>query len=119
MDKGSYEQSEQFIYLLTCNAHAQIRMPTGTGENIIRISAYMNALVLTLQSINYSSSICYRPPHFALTWQSYKQITMAARYKSYCPRLLERWDRGFESNSMHGCLYSVSFILCLCCPVCR
>jgi hypothetical protein len=30
---------------------------------------------------------------------------------------LERWDRGFESHSTHGCL--CAFILCLCCSVCR
>jgi hypothetical protein len=34
-----------------------------------------------------------------------------------CPRLLERWDRGFESRSRYGWLYA--FILCLCCSVCR
>jgi hypothetical protein len=30
---------------------------------------------------------------------------------------LERWDRGFESHSRHGCL--CAFILCLCCSSCR
>jgi hypothetical protein len=34
-----------------------------------------------------------------------------------CLRSLERWDRGFESHSRHGCL--CAFILCLNCPVCR
>jgi hypothetical protein len=34
-----------------------------------------------------------------------------------CLRSLQRWDRGFESHSRHGCLSA--FILCLCCPVCR
>jgi hypothetical protein len=29
---------------------------------------------------------------------------------------LERWDRGFESYSRHGCLYV--FILCLCAVMC-
>jgi hypothetical protein len=32
-------------------------------------------------------------------------------------RLLERWYRGFESHSRHGCL--CAFILCLSCSVCR
>jgi hypothetical protein len=30
-----------------------------------------------------------------------------------CLRFLERWDRGFESHSKHGCLYA--FILCFAC----
>jgi hypothetical protein len=30
---------------------------------------------------------------------------------------LEHWDRGFESHSSHGCL--CTFILYLCCSVCR
>jgi hypothetical protein len=30
---------------------------------------------------------------------------------------LERWDRGFESHSMHECL--CAFILSFCCSVCR
>jgi hypothetical protein len=30
---------------------------------------------------------------------------------------VERWERGFESHSRHGCL--CAFILCLCCSVCR
>jgi hypothetical protein len=29
-----------------------------------------------------------------------------------CLRLLEHWDRRFESHSMHGCPFA--FILCLC-----
>jgi hypothetical protein len=32
-------------------------------------------------------------------------------------RLLQRWDRGFESHSRYGCL--CAFILCMCCCVCR
>jgi hypothetical protein len=32
-------------------------------------------------------------------------------------RPFERWDRGFESHSKHGCL--CAFILYLCCSVCR
>jgi hypothetical protein len=32
-----------------------------------------------------------------------------------CLRLLECWDRGFESHSRHGCLcvYSVCVVLCV------
>jgi hypothetical protein len=32
-------------------------------------------------------------------------------------RSLERWNRGFESHSRHGCL--CEFVLYLCCSVCR
>jgi hypothetical protein len=34
-----------------------------------------------------------------------------------CLRSLEPWDREFESQWRHGCLFA--FILCLRCPVCR
>jgi hypothetical protein len=34
-----------------------------------------------------------------------------------CLWSLERCERGFESDSSHGCL--CAFILCLCCSVCR
>jgi hypothetical protein len=34
-----------------------------------------------------------------------------------CLRPLKHWDRGFESHSRRVCL--CSFILCLCCSVCR
>jgi hypothetical protein len=39
-----------------------------------------------------------------------------AVYGVNCLRLLERWDRGFESYSRHGCLYCVrlfSVVLCV------
>jgi hypothetical protein len=44
-------------------------------------------------------------------------ITVVAHFKAICLPPFERWDRGFESHSGHGCL--CAFILCLCCPVCR
>jgi hypothetical protein len=40
-----------------------------------------------------------------------------AAYGMKCLRSLERWDRGFEFHSRHGCLCPI--ILCLCCSVCR
>jgi hypothetical protein len=41
-------------------------------------------------------------------------ITVAARSKALnCLRLLERWDRGFESLSRHGCLYIRLFCVCV------
>jgi hypothetical protein len=33
-----------------------------------------------------------------------------------CLRLLERWDRGFESSSRHGCLCIP--LLCVCVVLC-
>jgi hypothetical protein len=40
-------------------------------------------------------------------------VTVAARSKALNRLLpLERWGRGFESHSRHGCL--CEFILCLC-----
>jgi hypothetical protein len=40
-----------------------------------------------------------------------------AVYGVKCLRPLELWDCGFESHSRHACL--CTFILCLCCSVCR
>jgi hypothetical protein len=46
-----------------------------------------------------------------------EKIQDSLHFRQCYPRLLEHWDRGFESPSRHGCL--CAFILCLCCSVCR
>jgi hypothetical protein len=54
----------------------------------------------------------YHPPHTKFG----ADHSGSAVYGMNSLRLFEPWDRGFESHSMHRCLYV--FILCLCCSVC-
>jgi hypothetical protein len=56
------------------------------------------------------------PPAVRTSNPTDTNIHISAKYETiYCLRSLERWDRGFESHSRHGCLCA---LFCVCVVLC-
>jgi hypothetical protein len=116
-----------FLYLLGINTNTFPGLPVRKLHSN-KINSKQSGLIIHsfIHSFNHSSvnhSFMLLPDSNVLFTELLKYSGWWTRYFvdhggcTNCLPSLEHWDRGFESQSRHGCLFA--FILCLCCSVCR